>query len=122
MNGNFRKHSDDDPDEGLDPDLTLLFDTGSTPGPVTGEAFLNSVVLEMQRARRLRLIRQLASVTLIMVIGAFAAPYAARGTLLAAEWLMERPSGTGTATFISFTAYACASLIAWGIARRARSD
>ena len=36
MNGNFRTHSDDDPDEGLDPDLTRLFDTSSTLEPVTG--------------------------------------------------------------------------------------
>jgi hypothetical protein len=120
MNGNFRTHSDDDHDEGLDPDLTQLFDTSITPATVTGEAFVSSVLLKMQRARRLRLMRQVASVTLIMVIGAFLAPYAAQGTLLVAGWLTESPQGTGTA-FVAPIGYVCASLIAWGIARWARS-
>ena len=121
MNGNFRTHSDDDPDEGLDPDLTRLFDTSSTPGPVTGAAFVSSVLLKMQRARRLRLIRQAASVALVMVIGAFLAPYAAQGTLIVAGWLAESPQGTGTA-FVAPIGYVAASLLAWGIARWARSN
>jgi len=120
MNGNFRPHSDDDHDEGLDPDLTLLFDTGSTPGPATGEAFANSVLLEIQRARRLRLVRQVAGVAVVMVIGAFAAPYAARVTLLAAGWLMESPAESGNA-FVSSIGYICVSLIAWRIARWAQA-
>jgi hypothetical protein len=120
MNGNFRTHSDDDHDEDLDPDLTQLFDTSSTPGPVTREAFVSSVLLKMQRARRMRLMRQVAGVTLLMVIGAFLAPYAAQGTLLVAGWLTEGPQGTGTA-FVAPIGYVCASLVAWGIARWARS-
>jgi hypothetical protein len=122
MNGNFRTHSDDDHDEGLDPDLTQLFDTSISLAPVTGEAFVSSVLLKMQRARRLRLMRQVASVTLIMVIGAFVAPYAAQGTLLVASWLMESQSGTGTVAFVSPIGYICASLIAWRIARWARTS
>ena len=120
MNGNFRTHSDDDHDEGLDPDLTQLFDTSITAATLTGEAFVSSVLQKMQRARRLRLMRQVASVTLIMVIGAFLAPYAAQGTLFVASWLTESPQGTGTA-FVAPIGYVCASLIAWGIARWARS-
>ena len=121
MNGNFRTHSDDDPDEDLDPDLTRLFDTSSTPEPVTGAAFVSSVLLKMQRARRLRLIRQAASVALVMVIGAFLAPYAAQGTLLVAGWLTESRQGSGTA-FVAPIGYVGASLLAWGIARWARSN
>jgi hypothetical protein len=120
MNGNSRTHSDDDHDEGLDPDLTQLFDTSITPEPVTGKAFVSSVMLKMQRARRVRLVRQVASVTLIMVIGAFLAPYVAQGTLLVAGWLTESRQGTGTA-FVAPIGYVCASLIAWGVARWARS-
>jgi hypothetical protein len=120
MNGNFRTPSDNDHDEGLDPELTQLFDAGSAPGPATGEAFANSVLLEIQRVRRLRLIRQVAGATLVMVIGAYAAPYAARGTLLAAEWLIESPAESGNA-FVSSIGYICVSLIAWRIARWARA-
>jgi hypothetical protein len=123
MNGNFRTPSDDADDEGLDPELTKLFDAGggAEPAPAAaGAAFVSSVMLEIQRARRLRLARQVATVTVIMVIGAFLAPYAAEGTIHATGWLAERMSATGSA-FVAPIGYLCASLIAWRIARWARA-
>ena len=119
MNGNFRAPSDDDHDEGLDPDLTKLFDADDSPEPVaTGTAFVSSVLLEIQRARRLRLARQVATVTVIMVIGAFLAPYVAEQTIQAAGWLADRLPATGS-TFVAPIGYVCASLIAWRVAVRA---
>jgi hypothetical protein len=117
MNGNFRAPSDDD-HEGLDPELTRLFDGGDSPEAATGAAFVSSVMLEIQRARRLRLARQVATVTVIMVIGAFLAPYAAEQTIQAAGWLADRLPAARTA-FVAPIGYLCASLIAWRIAIRA---
>lgn len=117
MNGNFRAPLDDD-HEGLDPELTKLFDGGDSSEAATGAAFISSVMLEIERARRLRLARQVATVTVIMVIGAFLAPYAAEQTIQAAGWLADRLPATGTA-FVASIGYLCASLIAWRVAIRA---
>jgi hypothetical protein len=118
MNGNFRAPSDDD-HEGLDPDLTKLFDAGDSPeSAATGTAFVSSVLLEIQRARRLRLARQVATVTVILVIGAFLAPFAAEQTIQAAGWVADRLPTTGSA-FVAPIGYLCASLVAWRVAIRA---
>jgi hypothetical protein len=105
-----------DEDEGLDPELLQLFDAAETPG----DAFVAAVLSRMQRTRRLRLTRQIAGLTAILTGGAFLAPYVARQTLLAAGWFTDELPATGMA-LLSPIGCACAALLAWGIARRARS-
>jgi hypothetical protein len=112
MNGNLPGHSRDD--EGLDPELSQLFDAAKTTAGSgnsvarSGDAFVAAVLLSMQRTRRLRLVRQIAGLALILTLSAFLAPYVAQQTLLVAS----SPVGIGCV---------CAVLLAWRIARRARA-
>jgi hypothetical protein len=120
MNGNLPGRTDDD--EGIDPELTQLFDEANaeTLASITGDAFVTSVLSGMQRARRLRLLRQITGLTAIMVLSAFVAPYVAQQTLVAAGWFTDQLPATGTA-LLSPIGCVCAALIAWRIARRARN-
>ena len=116
MNGNVPGRADDD--EGLDPELIQLFDAAQTQA-AAADAFVASVLLSMQRTRRLRLIRQIAGLAIILVCSAFLAPYVAQQTLLAADWFTNRLPATGTA-LLSPIGCVCAALLAWRVARWAR--
>jgi hypothetical protein len=122
MNGNGPGRPDDD--EGLDPGLIQLFDAAKTQAAVdalpASQAFVASVLLSMQRTRRLRLIRQVAGLAIILVCSAFLAPYVAQQTLLAADWFTNQLPATGTA-LLSPIGWVCAALVAWRIARWARN-
>ena len=117
MNGNVRGRPDDD--EGLDPELIQLFDSAA-PVAKTADAFVASVLLGMQRTRRLRLIRQLGGLAIILISSAFLAPYVAQQTLLVADWFTNQLPATGTA-LVSPIGWVCAALLAWRIARWARN-
>jgi hypothetical protein len=141
MNGNIPGRPDDD--EGLDPELMELFDAAKaqasdgtnaaaggilTPvaaaglviGAPSADAFVASLLSRMQRTRRLRLTRQIAGLAIILTGCAFLAPYVAQQTLFAASWLTNQLPATETALLLSQLACACAALLAWRIARRAR--
>jgi hypothetical protein len=115
MNGNLPGPPDNE--EGLDPELMQLFDAANA---VKGDAFVTSVLSSMQRARRLRLLRQITGLAVIMVLGAFVAPDVAQQTLLAAGWFTNELPATGTALF-SPIGCVCAAFIGWRIARWART-
>ena len=117
MNGNFPRHSEED--DGLDPELMQLFESAATPEPAAGAAFVSSLLLKMQRARRLRLLRQVGGVTVVMVISAFLAPYVARQTLLVAGWLTEQLPATNVAVVSPILCVL--ALIAWRMTRWTRS-
>ena len=117
MNGNVPGRPGND--DGLDPELIQLFDSGKTPAGAA-DAFVASVLLSMQRTRRLRLIRQIAGLAIILVCSAFLAPYVAQQTLLAADWFTNRLPATGTA-LLSPIGCVCAALLAWRVARWARN-
>jgi hypothetical protein len=117
MNGNFPRHGD--ADDGLDPELTQLFDSAAAPQPAGGAVFVSSLLLKMQHTRRLRLVRQVVGVTVVMVISAFLAPYVAQQTLRVASWLAE-PLPATDVTVVS--AIGCIlALIAWRMTRWTRS-
>jgi hypothetical protein len=133
MNGNGPGHPDDD--DGLDPGLIQLFDAAQTqaaahappagagvsaPVAKTGDAFVASVLLSMQRTRRLRLIRQIAGLAIVLISTAFLAPYVAQQTLLAADWFTNQLPATGT-VLLSPIGCVCAALLAWRVARWARN-
>jgi hypothetical protein len=115
MNGNLPPPPDD---EGLDRDLIQMF--AEAREPLAEDAFVSSVLLNMQRARRAHLLWQAASLVLIMTLTAFMAPYVAQQTLQLAGWFTEGLPATGTA-LLSPIGCACAALIAWLITRRART-
>ena len=117
MNGNVPGRPDDD--EGLDPGLIQLFDSAETPAGAA-DAFVASVLLSMQRTRRLRLIRQIAGLAIILISSAFLAPYVAQQTLFVADWLTDQLPATGMA-LVSPIGSVCAALLAWRIARWARN-
>ncbi|MDB6008511.1 MAG: hypothetical protein JWL65_761 [Gammaproteobacteria bacterium] len=117
MNGNVPGRPDDD--EGLDPALIQLFDAANTQAAAR-DAFVASVLLSMQRTRRLRLIRQLGGLAIILISSAFLAPYVAQQTLLVADWFTNQLPATGMA-LVSPIGSVCAALLAWRIARWARN-
>lgn len=117
MNGNFPGHSDED--DGLDRELTRLFDAAATPEPAAGAAFVSSLMRRMQHARRLHLVRQAAGTIIVMVISAFLAPYVAQQTLSVAGWLTEQLPATDV-TLVSSIGCVFA-LIAWRITRWTRT-
>ena len=139
MNGHLPGPLEHDDDHGrLDPELAKLFDEAASRGTtaggrfamagsplanssLTGDAFVTSVLKKMQHARRLRLLRQAAGIALIMVPTAFLAPYVARQTLVVAGLLTEELPATSGVPLTSSIACVCAALIAWRIARRART-
>jgi peptidoglycan/LPS O-acetylase OafA/YrhL len=116
MNGNVPGRPDDD--EGLDPELLQLFDSAKTPAGAA-DAFAASVLVRMQQTRRLRLIRQLAGLAIMLIAGAFLAPYVAQQTLFVADWFTEELPATGIA-LVSPIGGICATFLAWRIARWAR--
>ena len=117
MNGNVPARPDDD--AGLDPELIQLFDAANTQ-PAARDAFVASVLLSIQRTRRLRLIRQLGGLAIILISSAFLAPYVAQQTLLVADWFTNQLPATGMA-LVSPIGSVCAALLAWRIARWARN-
>lgn len=117
MNGNVPGRPDDN--EGLDPELLELFDSAKTPA-AAGTPFVASVLLRMQRTRRLRLVRQSAGLAIILVSSAFLAPYVAQQTLFVADWFTNQLPATGMA-LASPIGCVCAALLAWRIARWARN-
>ena len=121
MNGNFPTHHDDNDEDGLDPELTWLFDAAATaiPEPAAGAAFVSSVLLKMQRARRTRLVRQAIGVGGVMTATAFLAPFVAQQTLSVADWLAEQ---LPTANVAIVSPIGCVlALIAWRVTRRTRT-
>jgi hypothetical protein len=117
MNGNFPRHGNED--DGLDPELTQLFDSAAAPEPGGGAAFVSSLLLKMQHARRLRLVRQAAGAIIVMVGSAFLAPYVAQQTLGVAGWLAERLPATDVAVVSPILCVL--ALIARHMTRRTRS-
>jgi hypothetical protein len=117
MNGNFPSHGDED--DGLDPELVQLFDSAAAPEPTAGAAFVSSLLLKMQHARRLRLVRQAAGVIIVMVVSAFLAPYVAQQTLRVAGWLAERLPATDVAVVSPILCVL--ALIAWRMTRWTRT-
>lgn len=104
-----------DEPEGLDPELTRMFDRA--PAPLAGDAFVHATLLQLRKARRAALARRSALVAIVMVLTAAIAPYVAQATLLAAGWLSDRLPAAELA-LVSPVGYACAALLAWRIARR----
>ena len=105
-----------DGSEGLDPELTRMFDRAQPP--LAEEAFVSATLLELRKARRAWLARRSAILAIALVLGACIAPYVAQATLLAAGWLSERLPAAELA-LISPLGCVCAALIAWRVARRA---
>jgi hypothetical protein len=101
--------------EGLDPELTRMFDAARAP--LAEEAFVRATLLELRKARRAWLARRSAILAIALVLSAWVAPYVAQATLLAAGWLSERLPGAGLA-LVSPLGCVCAALIAWRVARR----
>jgi hypothetical protein len=108
MNGTSRTNPEFDPDDGrLDPNLARLFDDAQAPPQA--EAFVSEALARLESARRARLIRRYAALVVVMVAGAFLAPYAASASVAAASWLAERLPDT----VLALGSCACAALLAW---------
>lgn len=113
MNGTSRTNPNYEPDGGgLDPNLARLFDEAEAPP--RPDAFVAATLARLESARRARLRHQCAAIAIVMIGGAFLAPYAANATLAAASWLSEQLPGT----VLALGSCACAALIAWRTARR----
>jgi hypothetical protein len=117
MNGNFSRHGEDE--DGLDPELTRLFDAAAVPEPAAGASFVSSLLRKMQHARRLRLVAQLAGVAVVMTATAFLAPYVAEETLGVAGWLADRMPAADIAIV---SPIGCVlAVIAWRMTHRTRT-
>lgn len=103
---------------GLDADLAQLFDRQAHMS-LDADAFVSTTLLKIQRFQRARLLRRSLTLALIMVLSAFAAPYIAQATLIAADWVAERWPAAGV-TFIAPAVSLSAALVAWRLAHRAR--
>ena len=91
---------------GLDPELLELFDQASS-ARTDDEAFIGAMLVRLHRARRGRLLVRVFVTAVIIVLGAFFAPYVAQATLTVASWVtLYYPVGC-----------VCAALVAWHIAR-----
>ena len=101
--------------EGLDPELTRVFDGAHTP--LAGEAFVSATLLKLRKARRAGLARRSAVLAIVMALSACIAPYVAQATLLAAGWLSDRLPAAEL-VLVSPLGCVCAALIAWRLARR----
>jgi len=113
MNGTSRTPPSDEPDDGgLDPNLLRLFDEAHTPPQP--EPFVSATLRKLESDRRERFVRRCAGVVLLMIAGAFLAPYVASATLVLASWLAEQLPDTA----LALGSCACAALIAWRAARR----
>ena len=111
MNGTSRPNFEPD-DGGLDPNLARLFDEAHTP--LQPEPFVSATLMKLESLRRARFIRRCATVALVMIVGAFLAPYVADATLVLASWFAERLPDT----VLALGSCACAALIAWRTTRR----
>jgi hypothetical protein len=115
MNGTSRMNPDSEPDDELDPALLGLFDRA--PSPPDAAAFVNGTLRKLETARRARLIRQCATLLIVLLASAFLAPYAARATLMAASWFADWLPAAGVA-LLSPIGWICVALVAWRITRR----
>lgn len=114
MNGISREPDD----EGLDPSLLHLFDAAAAAADATrDEAFVSTMLMRLEKARRARFIARLIVTAIIMTSAAVLAPYVARVTLNVMDWLVQSLPETGMA-LASPIGCVCAALIAWRIARR----
>jgi hypothetical protein len=104
-------------DEGLDPGLVRLFDAAGAVETHNEAAFVSELLVELEKARRARLLVRLVVTTIIVITGAILAPYVARTTLTVMEWLVASLPQTGMA-LASPVGCVCAALIAWRIAHR----
>ena len=103
-------------DDGLDPELTGLFDDARQPLPA--EAFVAAVLDNIRKARRRRLIFQVSGVAIVLAAGACVAPYAAEQTLRIAGWVAEDlPANTGEIALASPLGWLCAALVTWRMLR-----
>ena len=113
MNDISRDEGPADEPFGIDPDLLQRFDEalahGSSGPPIDthDEAFVGAVLARLNRARRARLLARSVFTGVIIVLGAFLAPYVAQATLTVMGSVALYPVGCG-----------CAALIAWRSARR----
>ena len=115
MNGLTRGPMGPD-DDGLDPELTGLFEEARQPLPA--ETFVAAMFDNIRKARRRRLIAGAGSVAIILAAGAWAAPYAAEQTLRIAGWVVEGlPENTSEIALASPLGWLCAALVTWRILR-----
>jgi hypothetical protein len=115
MNGLTRGPMGPD-DDGLDPELTGLFDEARQPLPA--ETFVAARLDNIRQARRRRLVSQVSGVAIFLAVGAWVAPYAAEQTLRIAGWVMEGlPANTGEIALASPLGWLCAALVTWRILR-----
>lgn len=103
-------------DDGLDPELTGLFDEARQPLPA--ETFVAAVFDNMLKARRRRLINRAIGIAIALGAGAWAAPYAAEQTLRIAGWAVEGlPENASEIALASPLGWMCAALVTWRILR-----
>ena len=115
MNGLTRRPTGPD-DDGLDPDLSRLFDQAEQPLPA--ETFVAVMFDDMRKARRRRLISRASGIAIILAVGAWAAPYAAEQTLRIAGWVTDGlPDNASELAFASPLGWLCAALVTWRILR-----
>lgn len=116
MNGLTRGGPTGPDDDGLDPELTGLFDEAHQSLPP--ETFMATVLDNVRKARRRRLIAQVSGVTIILAAVAWAAPYVAEQTLRVAGWVVEGlPENTGEIALASPLGWLCGALVTWRILR-----
>jgi hypothetical protein len=103
-------------DDGLDPELTGLFDEARQTLPA--ETFVAALLDNMRKARRRRLVGRAIGIAIVLGAGAWAAPYAAEQTLHIAGWVAEGlPESTGEIALASPLGWLCAALVTWRILR-----
>jgi hypothetical protein len=100
-----------------DSDLIRLFDEAQQPLPA--DAFVATILENIRQSRRQRLLRQVGMTAVVLIAGAWAAPYAAEQTLRTAGWLAE--GWTGQASELALASplgWLCGALIIWRIVRQ----
>jgi hypothetical protein len=103
-------------DDGLDPELTGLFDEARQALPA--ETFVAAVFDNMRKARRRRLVSRAIGIAIALGAGAWAAPYAAEQTLRIAGWVVEGlPENASEIAFASPLGWMCAAVVTWRILR-----
>lgn len=103
-------------EDGLDPELTSLFDEARQPLPA--DTFVAAMLDHMRQARRRRLISRATSVAIILAAAAWAAPYAAEQTLGIAGWVTEGlPDHTSELALASPLGWLCGALLTWRLLR-----
>ena len=115
MNGLTRGPTGPD-DDGLDPELTGLFDEAHQP--LSEETFVAAVFDNMRKARRRHLVSRAFGIGIVLAAGAWAAPYVAEQTLHITGWVVEGlPENTGEIALASPLGWLCAALVTWRILR-----